>query len=428
MSNKKNKYPKPSNTSHRAKRLARWLYAKSLCAASVIAFLSILGGMTTPVSAQYTVYQWASFEDGRFPIEYTPIGTAFESTVRMVQLDLVPGVPSSFRSAAAARETGRFGIAMKADPNIARLTGIGTGVILQRDLLGNTGRALYQADFYIPPAQNTAPSLAVLAMAPLQPGQQEPDEFYRFGITKNRGVYFSNVVKDGEEAQFYEQDSNFFQSIPRPAWHRFAIVFEGYSTIRCFVDGNEPSFSPLEHDSLRNLQVGIMLADDTNSYICYVDNVSIQWSPNDVPLPDSPYGNTWSGDAEAFEAAPQATAPAAVTSSATGPISWLDSQEGAQVAQAQGKNMLVTFVAPRIRTSATLEQLLTNDPQARAFVAQHVPVKIDVNQLLGGTLAAHYQILRVPTIFMMDPGGREISRAVFSGRENWATLQSKLAQ
>ena len=47
--------------------------------------------------------------------------------------------------------------------------------------------------------------------------------------------------------------------------------------------------SPVEEPSLRKLQVGLMLVESKNHYSCYADNLSIQWSPENVPLPDSPW-------------------------------------------------------------------------------------------------------------------------------------------
>jgi hypothetical protein len=314
------------------------------------------------------------------------------------------------------------------DPEKAIATGLGTGVILHRDKLGKEGRALYQADFYIPPDGHTAPSLAVLAMAPLRKGRTRPQEFYRFGITRNKSIYFSNVVASKKAAEYYVEDRELFKKLPRPAWHRFAIVFEGESTIRCYIDGQEPAFSPIEHAASRELQVGIMLAEKTNSYICYVDNMSIQWTENDVPLPDSPYASTWTDGPEVFNAPQVATQIAPAPTHLGSAIPWQNTETGARMAQAQNKLMLVNFVAPRIRSTESLERMLTNNQAANAFVSQYVPVKIDVNQLMGGTLAARYRILRVPTLIVMDPSGREISRVAYTGKEDWPTLQKKLAR
>ncbi len=78
---------------------------------------------------------------------------------------------------------------------------------------------------------------------------------------KYRDVYFSLWVPGETSAKIYKYDRSLLQSLPRGAWHRFAIVCEGEQAIRCYVDSRETNFSPLKDSSLQDLQVGVMLAD-----------------------------------------------------------------------------------------------------------------------------------------------------------------------
>src|SRR5690606_35599835 len=94
-------------------------------------------------------------------------------------------------------------------------------------------------------------------------------------------------------ASVYEFDKAFRNEIPRPGWHRFALVCEGPSTIRCYVDGRETPFSPITDNSMKEIMVGLLLADSQRSYVCYADNLSIQVSDEAPALPASPYDAGW---------------------------------------------------------------------------------------------------------------------------------------
>ncbi len=401
-------------------------------------------------AAQYQVYQWANFETGVLPPGTTLLGNNPERFIR-IQDNNAPGQPpAGYREPIAARETGKYSLALRSDPQ-NWITGLAVGVILDRELLGARGRALYQADFFIPAEPAFMPNLAVLAMEPLAPGDTTPRSFYRFGLTRPKGstgkriFYFSHVVYDPTEqrqADYFVQDRDFPDQIPRPGWHRFSIIFEGQSTIRCYVDGRELSFSPIEHDTLKKLQVGILLADKDDAYECFLDNMSIQWTNEDVPLPDSPYAVSW-GDAppptvglmaaaqglpsQGPAAAPQATAAAAAQPAASqGAILWHDTNSGWIEASASGKPMLVYFHAPRVRATAELNQIIQTDPAAQAFLRKVVPISVDVNQLQGGALARQFTVFRVPMLLLMNTEGKELARSQFTSGMKWADLVKPL--
>jgi hypothetical protein len=412
--------------------------AGHLCFRSCVLLL-LFCALPFVVSAQYQVYYWSNFEDGQFPPGTTPLGKDFKSAVHVMDYSQIQGVPREFRAGIAASETGRHGLMIRADP-AQHITGLGVGLILDRDRLGAEGRALYQADFFIPAADMTLPNVAVLAMEPPEPGKNTPKAFYRFGIALNRALYFSTMVQTEAEARLYVQDRSYLEKITRPGWHRFAIVFRGPTTIHCYIDGIEMPFSPIEEPTFRKLQVGIMVADKEKAYDCFVDNLSIQWATEDAPLPDSPYAEGWvpkignpaqvaSGPADAAPstAATGTASPGAPKATAAEePILWYDPATGYEKATAAKKPLMVCFYAPRIPATQTLSQIFDTHPSAQAFLRQHVLAQIDINQLQGGELAKRFLVFKVPTIIQIGPDGQEKARATFARDDTWETFHAKL--
>ncbi|MCD6385378.1 thioredoxin family protein [Candidatus Sumerlaeota bacterium] len=395
-----------------------WIPANNIL---LIFFLLFLFSLLVNTSlAQYQVYYWANFEDGKLPAGSTPLGEFFQKTVSVVDFNLVSGMPPVFRSGIAGSETGRYGLLLKVAPEVW-ISGLATGVILNRDALGRAGRALFQADFFLPPSNEILPSLAVLAMEPLPPGEHTPQSFYRFGITLNKMVYFSHVIMSEPTARVFKFDTQFPKTLPRPGWHRFAIVFEGTSRIRCYVDGFEPRFSPLEEPSLRKLQVGIMLADKKNTYQCFVDNLSIQWTPQDVPLPDSPYASSWRTSAPGLTLRPTPLPVGGASS-----FVWLDYRTAFTKSPYVNTQRLLYFQAPRLQITRQLEKIFATNPSAQSFLRKYTLVKIDVNQLQGGTLAQQYSVFKVPTLILIDQTGRETARAIVGKLDNWESILAKL--
>lgn len=393
-----------------------------------------------PAGAQYQVYAWYNFDSGRLDANALPIGTDVANRALVVPYSSIPGAPQGFADQTAGIENGPAGLLLKTNSQAAAgyyAIGMASNVILQRSRLGKSGRALFQADFYIPPAPGPAPSLAVLAMDPLQKGKTKPSSFYRFGIAANRDVYFSLWVPGETEAKIYKSDRTMMNQMPRGAWHRFAIVCEGEQNIRCFVDGRETSFSPIQDTSLQNLQVGVMLADKNNDYDAYVDNLSIQWTHEDVPLPDSPWAWTWPGgppkprifSSVAMGGGDESPYPSATSTPGAAPseITWLDTATGWQRSQANNKPMLVYFQAPRLESTRQMEQLMQSEA-ARSFLTRHTCVKVDVNQLQGGTYAEKFNIFKVPTLIVFNMQGQEAGRAVFNRNDTWQSFVAKLGQ
>ncbi|HPB33040.1 MAG TPA: thioredoxin family protein, partial [Candidatus Sumerlaeota bacterium] len=157
------------------------------------------------------------------------------------------------------------------------------------------------------------------------------------------------------------------------------------------------------------------------TYLCYADNLSIQWTPENAPIPVSPYTFTWGGAAP-----PTPVAPAVAPVPGGVKIEWKDTATAWNTAISSGKPMFVYFSAPNVLAVNKLDQLFASDAQAQTFIQGYIPTKIDVNQLAGGDLARKFQIFKVPTILLMDSKGHETGRAIFSMADNWDTFTKKL--
>lgn len=88
--------------------------------------------------------------------------------------------------------------------------------------------------------------------------------------------------------------------------------------------------------------------------------------------------------------------------------------------------MLIMFFAPRANTYQRLEQIITADPSAQTLVNQFVPLKIDVNQLRGGTIAKQFIVFKVPTFVVIDPLQKERARVLFETNSTWQTVAPEL--
>lgn len=399
----------------------------------------ILSAVSIPCGyAQYRVHEWTDFEKGQLPESAILIGDDPQS-VQVADLSKVPNPPPGFRSPEAASQTGRMGLHLRYpghDPGVSmtRMAGIIVGDVLDRDTLGANGRALVQADLYLPPGAPVS-NLAVLATEPPNPAlkpkslPQVTGRFYRFGLSgAKRNVYFSLVG-----SMLREADTGFVSVIPVPGWHRVSIVFEGQNNVRCFIDGREPSFSPIMTDELRRVNVGVVLVDNGPKPLeAYVDNLSIQISLDAPVWPSSPYAAGWRVPPgkvapEAIAAAAQAAVLTPAPSTVLDTRKWLEPGAAWQTAQQVRKPMLLYFYAPGIPGTMKVDGFLSSDPRAAAFLDQHICARIDVNQLQGGAIAEQYAIFKVPTFLVFSPDGKSNVKAIYRPSNSWDDLQKQLA-
>lgn len=399
-----------------------------------VVFAGALAGLSlSSATAQYEVREWANFEDGKLPANCLTIGGKVDQRLSVVSVDSATTQAPAFKNP----EVGTHVLRLESKPNPNDPTtyqlGIAIGDVLDRSKLGPKGRALFQADFYF--EGGLFPSLAVLAMAP-------PDNavannvptigknFYRFGVTKNTQIYYSQFRPGDKNASVYEFDTPFVKQIPVPGWHRFALVCEGPSTIRCYVDGRETPFSPITDNSMKQIQVGLLLADSERSYVCYADNLSIQVSDEAPALPASPYDANWKIQAgsslKAKSAGANTSLPTANVSTALA-SEWLSPVAAWNKARQDQKGLLLYFYAPGVSRVEKINEMLASDSAAKSYIARHACAKVDVNQLEGGSIAKKYGIFKVPTFLVISPDAKSYKKVSPSQNASWAQIEQQLA-
>lgn len=390
----------------------------------------------TTAYSQYKVHQWANFEDNKIPDDAVKIGALADKNLKVVDISAMKGMPPEFTSGAAAKETGKYALEITASPDPTNAKTFNTGLavieLLDRDKLGEKGRALYQADFFIPPVDGELPSLAVLAMEQNEnlpkgkPLESVTTGFYRFGLTLGKNLFFSCVLPGQDKAQVYNNDLDLLAQVPRPGWHRFAIVFEGPETIRCYVDGRETKFSPMREPTLRKLVVGVMLADQKRSYSAYMDNLSIQVSEDAPILPASPYAAGWrlaAANTTRGKKVIEAPPPLDVAQSA----SWIEPPTAAwSTAQKTNKPMLLYFYAPALSGTDRVDKMFGTDPAAKDFLTKHASSRVDVNSLQGGAIAKQYEVFKVPALLVISPDAKDYKRSVPGPNHTWSQISGEL--
>jgi hypothetical protein len=413
-----------------ALRLGRTIFAPRHGALFVA---GLVAGAVSTASAQYEVREWANFEDGKLPANALTIGGQASQRLSVVPTSSVTGQNAAFKNA----EVGTHVLKLTAAPNQTDPStfqiGIAIGDVLDRSKLGEKGRAVFQADFYFD--GETIPSLAVLAMAPPNNVQGNAvrsisSNFYRFGVTKASQIYYSQFRPGDKNASVYEFDRAFLDQIPKPGWHRFALVCEGPSTLRCYVDGRETPFSPLVDNSMKEIQVGLLLADSERSYTCYADNLSIQVSDEAPALPASPYDKGWNIAAGSSSKAQSSGASTALpTANVTTALAdeWLPPVQAWTKAKQEGKGLLLYFYAPGVGRVERINELLASDAAAKAYMARHACARVDVNQLEGGSIAKKYGIFKVPTFLVISPDAKSYKKVTPTQADTWAQIEQQLA-
>jgi hypothetical protein len=415
------------------------------CAVALVGFLMFVGS----VPAQYRIFSWDSFETGQFPPTLMYLHEASPQTVTLFDYAL-PGIPPVFSQERSRRECGRFGLKMLTPSITGRdsVVSVLSHLRMDRGLLGDSGRALFQADFYLPEGEGYFPNSAVLAHAVSDPAQKW-FEMYRFGIRLNKFLYFSFSDKSAG-GKIIKQDSIESFNLQRPGWHRLQIIFEGQSRIICAVNGKATSFSPIEEPSLTLLQPGIMIASPPErEAFCIIDNLSIQWTPEDVPIPDSPWleANTpipasdsalpWVHQpaATTLDPAPdvrQTPTPAASAGQSTPApkppeLVWLTSTDEAWAfSQTHQRPILVVFYAPRAKYWGIFQELLKTQPAVAELLSRFVLLKVDLNTLHGGAIAHRFQVFRVPCFQVLGNDGQTRMQMVMSSDTPWEAIAASL--
>jgi len=387
--------------------------------------LAIVGMLlaTSPAFAQYRVHDWMNFEDGRLPSRLQFGHTADESTVTAFDMN-ASGVPAILRSGVARTEIGRG--AVRFVPTVERnhLSAVST-TYMDRARLGANGRALYQADFFLPgPGAPVPETMALLAVSG-DSTSMTSYHMYRFGIQRGNRLFFAYADGINPEPRIFLFQDFDDLGLQRPGWHRFQIIFFGQDTIYCAVDGRMTSFSPITEPSITVMRPGMMVTRGEgpaqNQVQAIADNLSIQWTALASPLPDSP----WTRPTAAMLGA--AGSRNIIEEGSALPWTSNPTEAGATARQA-GKPILAMFYAPRIAPYSYLQSIVPQDQEARDLFENYVLLRVDTNQLSGGTLAERFDVFRVPTFITLDPDGRESQRlTIVNNQTEWEELRQFLA-
>ena len=140
------------------------------------------------------------------------------------------------------------------------MTGVGLEGTLYRSRIKSEGRALFEADFYIPAKEQKLPSIAILAMEPLEPGKTTPRSFYRFGFTKGTMLYFSFINPTNKNNPLFYYEKKMVGLLKRPGWHRILHSFRGTGNHPALVD-EKNRFFPHQGKNPAESATGLLLAD-----------------------------------------------------------------------------------------------------------------------------------------------------------------------
>lgn len=406
-----------------------------------ILFLSLfITLLTVYVPAQYQVFSWENFNNGEFPktIKFSLEGSNDNTTIVNFKGS---DAPSGILDGIAATECGNYGVKFQTSKDSSFLIALSENV-LDRKTLGENGKSLYQVDFYLSEQSKDVYSMAVLAVVPGTEKTLKTIKMYRLGIL-NGTYFFFSYMNEQDKPLIYQHELISDFNLKIPGWHRIQIIFEGQDKIICAIDGKASKFSPIIEPSLTSLQAGLMVtASQEESKFkpgtVYADNLSIQKSIGDVPLPESP----WFAESPVAQNDTQLsykasdTKPIAQTASQSSmmklqpispqqsaPLTWLSSPDEAwQASQNMKKPILIMFYVPNIETYKTLENVFATDISAKNLLNNFVLLKLDVNQLSGGMQAQNFNIFKVPTFIILNLNGTEKSRVSFGRGMEWKNI------
>ena len=147
----------------------------------VVTFTLFFISLSGFLRAQYHVYSWNNFEKGSFPQDLIRTHDATSMNVVVIDYSSIGSLPGAWDEI-AKRECGQYGVKFHTIASEQFLKAVNPAT-LDRKNLGNKGKALYQADFYLP-AQNTEIpySMAVLAVLPPTDDQGGLFSFYRLAF------------------------------------------------------------------------------------------------------------------------------------------------------------------------------------------------------------------------------------------------------
>lgn len=368
------------------------------------ALVAIPGG----AAAQYRVFDWLNFNEGKLPPSLSLGHDASPEVVWPVNLS-ASGMPADILGDVSRTECGPYSLSFTPTAKQAHLSVL-SPLALDRNLLGDTGRALFQADFYVPAEGELAPSMSLLAAFD-EKGEKKAYRWYRFGTMPEKNIVFFAYLNGTERPEIFHTQKMATMELKRPGWNRFQIVFEGRERIFCAVNGQPTTFPPIAESTLRLLNAGVLVTRPTipegqeaSLRPGIIDNLSIQYTPAAAEFPDSPW-------IRKQEIAFDLTTGEASLLDPSGGLKWHDNTADAWAAsKSSQKPLLIMWYTPRTHPYQYLESIMPKDSATRAMLDKYVLLRVDVNQLNGGFQAQRYNIVRVPTLMVLTPDGREQRR------------------
>jgi hypothetical protein len=364
---------------------------------------------------QYRVHSWESFESGTIPETIVRFHHSDETTVRPLNLRS-PGIPREANSGTANLECGQFALGFFPTTDSNHLS-IFTPDSLDRNQLGENGHALYQADFYLPADGTSIPTISLLAQV-IEEGSGKY-KFYRFGILEGGEQIFFSFTNNAAQPEIYENQKTEDLNLARPGWHRFQIIFLGRDQIYCAIDGQMTSFSPITEATHQVLNAGIMVTSATPGKSAVADNLSIQWTAQEAPLPISPWLSQVA-DTNAPNTSPLESGKSVI---------WLnDPTKAWETVRQQKRPLMIKFYSPNIRPYEYTKQIIPNNQEAYDLFNQYILLEFDANQLNGGKMAEKFNVSRIPSFVILDPNtGQETNRiVVINQKTTWKEFKENL--
>jgi len=378
-----------------------------------VLIIAVLLFICSDTFAQFRVHSWLDFEEPYLPASLSAGHEADSQTVKVFPFSqaptLIPNEP------VLQQELGNNGLLFQTVDKRRHLTVFDT-LSLDRTKLGNSGQALYQADFFLPAEGEPIPNVSLLA-AVKKPDQTASYAFYRFGILAGgERVFFSCTDGINPEPTVYEQQKISELNLQRPGWHRFQIVFRGQNKIECVIDGKTTGFSPITEGTHTTLSAGLMITSNESGSQALVDNLSIQWTNQSAPLPISP----WDRDAT--------NRVQISTGSPFDSENWMnDPSKAWSLAQSWQKPILVFFYSPQSEPYKDLLKLHPPGVNSQSLFSDYVTVRVNTNQLNGGRLAQKFGIYRIPSFIIMNTDGSEKGRLVYNPKtSSWNEITAFL--
>ncbi len=375
--------------------------------------LAFAGMLSAPAWAEFKIHSKEDYESGQFKSGVQYLFQAGRFNTRVISYDSIQDV--DLKQGIAGEVCGDYGIEFSTSPS-QRFLSVVSPTKLNRELLGDNGAALFQADIFVPAGVSASHSAAVATFndtddKPIETGASIWN-LYRLGSVENSKAYFS-FTDGGASAKIYLHEDIKTSEDLSGGWHRFQLLFVGQEEIYCYIDGIQTTFSPIIDGSLTNLRPGFFISSPQNApFKVYADNLTIMWSKNaQTPVPAPP----WITDEEKVEASS---------------VEWLvDPIIAQRKSYESGKPLLYLFCNP---SSVGYQELTNNifrsNDEAQTLLSEFILLRVDINEKRGQQMARDMSIDRVPSILVQGTNDEEKARFTMDSNPTWNEISDPLKQ